>query len=131
MTTYSLKVGIVPCNVLSVAEKTTSRHIEKGKTMTTITEIIDELKTELASGSDIERIRDNSGEWVEGWIPVYNNRIIEEWQAMPSEYDDQGAISLGYDGDADIVHQMMLDLYLYYSDLFHQALDQIESELVA
>ena len=99
--------------------------------MTTIQEIIDELKTELASGSDLETIRDNSGEWVEGWIPVYYNRIAEEWQEMPSEYNDRGHAELGLGQEISIYNLMSLDLYLYYTDLFYQALDQIESELVA
>ena len=97
--------------------------------MTTYDAIKDELKTELtANGGDLDQIRDNSGEWVEGFLPIYNNDIIKEWQEMPSVYDDKGALELGYDGDADIVRQMSLDLYLYYSDLVGQAIAELESE---
>ena len=89
-------------------------------------EIINELK-----GGDVtlDDIRDNSGQWIDGYLPVYNNRIIEEWQNMPSEYDDRGALELGTDGTIGIVGLMSLDLYLYYSDLFTEVLDEVESEL--
>lgn len=89
-------------------------------------EILNELKTN--EGTTLDDIKDNSGEWIDGYLPVYNSEIIKEWQEMPSEYDDRGAIELGYDGDANIVRQMSLDLYLYYSDLFNEVLDEIESE---
>ena len=88
----------------------------------------DELITELqANENDLDAIRDNSGEWIDGWLPIYNNRIIEEWQAMPNEYDDRGAAELGHMGE--IIGLMSLDLYLYYSDLFNEVLEELELEL--
>jgi hypothetical protein len=97
--------------------------------MNTINEMINEIKLELAKGVELEEIRDNSGEWVDNYLPVYNNKIIEEWQTMPSDYDDRGALELGLGGEINIINLMSLDLYLYYSDLFSQALDDVESEL--
>jgi hypothetical protein len=90
----------------------------------------DEFKTEIEKGYiTLEEIQDNSGEWVDGYLPVYNNLIIAEWQKMPSEYDNRGWAELGYDGDVDIVHLMSLDLYLYYTDIFNEAIAELEEEL--
>lgn len=88
-----------------------------------------ELNDEIARGASIDDIKDRSGEWIDGWLPVYNNRIIEEWQKMPSEYDNQGANELGYqESEIDIVKLMMLDLYLYYTDLFNEVVEEIEED---
>lgn len=89
-----------------------------------------EFKTEIEKGYvTLEEIQENSGEWVDGYLPVYNNQIIAEWQQMPSEYDNRGWAELGYDGDVDIVHLMSLDLYLYYTDIFNEAIAELEEEL--
>ena len=95
--------------------------------MSTIEQMKQELRTELSKGVELDEIKDNSGEWVEGYLPVYNNRIVEEWQKMPSEYDNRGYAELG--GEIDIIGQMSSDLYLYYSDLFNQAVEELEEEL--
>jgi hypothetical protein len=87
----------------------------------------EEITREL-SYSTLEDIEDRSGELIDSYLPVYNNRIIEEWQHMPNDYDNRGALELGYEGDLDIVRLMTLDLYLYYSDLFSQAMEEIKQE---
>ena len=98
--------------------------------MSTLSNMIEEIKREIANGSDIEELRDSAGEWIDGYLPVYNNRIIEEWQSMPSEYDNRGAVELGHlEQEINIVNLMTLDLYLYYSDLWYEALSDVESEL--
>ena len=98
--------------------------------MSTLDDMIKEIKQEIANGVELDELRDNSGEWVDGYLPVYNNRIIEEWQNMPGDYDNRGAAELGYLGqEINIVNLMSLDLYLYYGDLFSQALDAVESEI--
>lgn len=90
----------------------------------------EEFKTEIGKGYiTLEEIQENSGEWIDGYLPVYNNQIIAEWQTMPSEYDNRGWAELGYDGDVDIVHLMSLDLYLYYTDIFNEAIAELEEEL--
>jgi hypothetical protein len=89
----------------------------------------DEIRTELQNGVDIETIKDRSGEWVDGYLPIYNNRIVEEWQSMPSEYDNRGYAELGSGAEYDIINLMMLDLYIYYSDLFNEAVGELEGEL--
>jgi hypothetical protein len=89
----------------------------------------DEFKTEIANGSDLDTIRDNSGEWIDGYLPIYYNKIVEEWQAMPSEYNDRGAAELGMGQEVTIYNLMSLDLYLYYSDIFNEAITELEEEL--
>jgi hypothetical protein len=89
----------------------------------------EELVNEIAQGATLDDIRDRSNEWIDGWLPIYNNRIIEEWQNMPSEYDNRGWAELGYDGEVDIVHLMSLDLYLYYTDLFNEVIEDMEEDM--
>lgn len=96
--------------------------------MTSLEDIVKELRTAIANGEELEELRDNSGEWVDGYVPVYNNRIIEEWQEMPGEYDDRGAAELGVEEPAGIINRMQLDLYMYYSDLFSEAIAELEEE---
>lgn len=97
--------------------------------MSTLSNMIEEIKQAIADGTELEELRDNSGECIDGYLPIYNNRIVEEWQSMPSEYDNRGYAELGGGGDVDIIHLMTLDLYLYYSDLWQEALNDVESEL--
>jgi len=89
----------------------------------------DEVRTELQNGGDIEQIKDRCGEWIDGYLPIYNNQIIEEWQQMPHVYDNRGGAELGTDGSIGIVGLMSLDLYLYYFDLFNEAMEELEKEL--
>lgn len=98
--------------------------------MNTLEQMTQEIKTELSNGAELEELRDNSGEWIESYLPVYNNRIVEEWQSMPSEYDNRGAAELGHlEQEINIINLMTLDLYLYYSDLWNEALNDVETEL--
>jgi hypothetical protein len=90
----------------------------------------DEFKTEIEKGYiTLEEIQGNSGEWVEGYLPVYYNQIVEEWQKMPSEYNDRGAQELGQTGSETIYELMSLDLYIYYTDIFNEAIAELEEEL--
>ena len=94
----------------------------------TVKQMKEEILTALSNGEELEDIKDRSGEWVDGYLPVYNNRIVEEWQQMPSEYDNRGHAELGQGGEIDIINLMSLDLYLYYTDLFNEAIAEIEEE---
>ena len=87
----------------------------------------DEIMSSL-SYSTLEEIEDRSGELIDSYLPVYNNRIIEEWQNMPSEYDNRGAEELGAQQGHDIINLMTLDLYLYYSDLFSEVMEEIKRQ---
>lgn len=94
-----------------------------------INQMIEEIKTELGKGLEVQEIRDNSHEWIDGYLPIYNHEIIKEWQDMPGEYDDRGAAELGHMGEVTIIGLMSLDLYLYYGDLFGEALEEVENQL--
>ena len=96
---------------------------------TTVEQMKQEIRTALSNGEDIEQIKDNSGEWVDGYLPVYANQIIREWQEMPSEYNERGYNELGMGGEITIIGLMGLDLYLYYTDLFNEAVEELEEEL--
>ena len=67
---------------------------------------------------------------VDNYVPVYNNRVLEEWQSMPSDYDNRGSAELGHNcQELNIIHLMSADLYLYYSDLVALVLGDLETEL--
>jgi hypothetical protein len=87
-----------------------------------------EFKTAIEHGETLDDIRDNSGEWIEGYLPIYYNKIVQEWQEMPSEYNDRGRAELGADSEATIYNLMSLDLYLYYSELFDEVMAELEEE---
>ena len=90
----------------------------------------DEFKTEISNGSDLDTIRDNSGEWIDGYLPVYYNQIVDKWQKMPSEYNDRGYAELGGGSNEFTIYSLMvMDLYLYYTDIFNKAIEELEEEL--
>lgn len=89
----------------------------------------DEIRTMLSNGEELEDIRDNSGEFVESYLPVYYHQILKEWAEMPSEYNDRGREELGMGDEFTIFSLMSLDLYVYYLDIFNEAIEEIESEL--
>lgn len=98
--------------------------------MTSYDEIMKEFKQEIAQGIDLDDIKDRSYEYVDNYVPVYNNRIIQEWQDMPSDYDNRGSAELGHNcNEINIVNLMSADLYLYYQDLVALVLDDLEQEL--
>ena len=97
--------------------------------MNIVERMAEEIRAEIANGEELEEIKDRSGEFIDSWLPVYNNKIVEEWQAMPSEYDDRGQHEVGTDGSMGIIALMSLDLYLYYSDLFNEAVEEVEESL--
>jgi hypothetical protein len=91
--------------------------------------MVEEIRAELSQGEDLDTIKDRSGEFIDSWLPVYNNRIIEEWTLMPNDYTDRGSAELGVGGEVNIINLMSLDLYLYYSDLFFEAVGEVEQAL--
>jgi hypothetical protein len=97
--------------------------------MSTVERMVEEIRTELARGEELEDIKDRSGEFIDSWLPVYNNRIIEEWTLMPNDYTDRGSAELGTGQEISIINLMTLDLYLYYSDLFAEAVQEVEDQL--
>jgi len=86
----------------------------------------EEFSNAIEHGETLESIHDNSGEWVDGYLPIYNADIIKEWQEMPGYYDDRGSAELGHMGEITIIGLMSLDLYLYYTDLFNEVITEME-----
>lgn len=98
--------------------------------MTSYDEIVREIKLEIEQGQSLEEIAERSYELVDNYVPVYNNRVIEEWQSMPSDYDNRGAAELGHNcEELNIINLMMADLYLYYQDLVAVVISDLEQEL--
>lgn len=96
----------------------------------TVKQMVDEIRNELAQGVELDDIKDRSHEYIDGYLPVYYSQIIDEWKQMPSEYNDRGSAELGHlDQEINIYNLMSLDLYVYYTDLFTEAMEEIESEL--
>lgn len=86
-----------------------------------------EFKGEIAKGYiTLEEIRENSHEWIEGYLPIYNNEILTEWQNMPNEYDNRGSAELGHGEEINIINLMSLDLHIYYTDLFNEVMAEME-----
>jgi hypothetical protein len=97
--------------------------------MNTVEQMVEEIRAEIANGEELEAITDRSGEFIDSYLPLYNNQIVEEWQSMPNEYDNRGYAELGQGGEINIINLMTLDLYLYYSDLFYEAVEEVEESL--
>ena len=98
--------------------------------MTTYDEIVQEIKQEIANGQTVEEIKERSHELIDTYVPIYNNRVIEEWTAMPNDYDNRGSAELGHNcQEINIISLMSADLYLYYTDLVGQVIDDLAQEL--
>ena len=97
--------------------------------MNIVERMVEEIRAEIANGEELEEIKDRSGEFIDSYLPIYNNQIIEEWQNMPNEYDNRGSLELGLGQEVNIINLMSLDLYLYYSDLFAEAVKEVEEAL--
>jgi hypothetical protein len=95
----------------------------------TVKRMIEEIQAEIANGKELEAIKDRSGELIDSYLPIYYSDTIREWQDMPNEYNDRGSSELGYGEEINIYNLMNLDLYLYYSDLFAEAISEVEQSL--
>ena len=97
--------------------------------MNTVKRMIEEIQAEIANGEELEAIKDRSGELIDSYLPIYYSDTISEWQHMPNEYKDRGSAEFGIGEDINIYNLMNLDLYLYYSDLFAEAINEVEQSL--
>lgn len=95
----------------------------------------EEIKKELLN--NIDYLKDNPhpedlvAEISEGYVPVYNNQIIQEWITLPSEHSDQWK-EYGYDTQKNpggIVQLMAVDLAFYYLQLGNEAWQEIEETI--
>jgi hypothetical protein len=97
--------------------------------MNTVERMVEEIRAEIANGEELEAIKDRQHEFIDSYIPVYYYEIIDEWKAMPNEFNDRGSAELGHGEEINIYNLMSLDLYLYYSDLFAEAINEVEESL--
>lgn len=79
-------------------------------------EEIESLVNEFAGEDPSGYYGDRISEIVESYLPIYYSEIVKEWQAMPSEWDNEGAAMFGAPDPIDIYQLMTLDLYGYYSE---------------
>ena len=77
-----------------------------------IESLVNEFASDDASGYYSDRIK----ELIDGYLPIYYSEIVKEWQAMPAEWDNQGAEMFGIPDPVSIYTLMSLDLYGYYSE---------------
>lgn len=87
----------------------------------------EEIKAELKQHLD-EVNQDNLNEWADGFVPVYYNEIIKDWQEMPSDYGDRWREIYVDTADATITHLMAHDLFLYYLDQCETAYTELTAE---
>lgn len=73
-------------------------------------------------------IYDRLTEMADSAVPVYNNEIIQDWQEMPSEFDDTWQDLVSSEEDASIVRLMSLDLYNYYQDTYRRVYADVLAE---
>ena len=93
----------------------------------TFNEIKKEISDNFDEISEAPYIEDALDQWADGFVPVYNNEIIQEWQEMPSEFDDSWK-DYGFAPDDGIIRLMMIDLYRYYLDQTTRAYNEIKAE---
>jgi len=63
----------------------------------------------------------------DGYVPVYINEIINEWQEMPSEFDNFWH-EYGFSNDTTIPDLMKIDLYGYYREQTEKAYNEVKNE---
>jgi len=95
----------------------------------------EEIKKELLD--NLEQLKDNPyaqdlvAEFADGYVPIYNNHIIEQWVSLPMEESDQWK-EYGYDtqrNEGGIISLMAIDLVFYYLKLANEAWEEIKTEL--
>ena len=99
--------------------------------LTTKEEIKKELLDNLQQLKDNPHAEDLVAEFADGWVPVYNNQIIQQWVSLPMEESDQWK-EYGYDtqrNEGGIISLMAIDLVFYYLKLANEAWEEIKTEL--
>lgn len=87
-----------------------------------------EIKAELASEMNDSDIEDRLTEIAEGYIPIYNYEIVEEWSLMPEEFNDswqEYGTEVAVQG---IIRLMTLDLFAYYEAQVSRAYEELTAE---
>ncbi len=98
-------------------------------------EEVTELVLDFSNGNRTGYLEDAITELVDGYLPIYYNDIVKQWQEMPSEFDNMGAVNFGMPDSVDIYQLMTLDLLNYIGELVrvhaNKVIEQVgELELV-
>lgn len=90
-----------------------------------------DIKAELLENWDYlessQYPEDLLAEWADSAVPIYNNEIIEDWQEMPSDYDDSWK-EYGNPEDNGIISLMRIDLFAYYLDTYTKIYREISHD---
>jgi hypothetical protein len=95
--------------------------------LTTLAEMKSEILDNWEQFEDNPYGRDLLTQFADSAIPPYNNLIILEWQAMPSEFDNAWQ-DMGGNPKEGIVSLMTADLFNYYLHLAEMAYTEILEE---
>ena len=98
--------------------------------LTTYAEIRAEIIENLELLKETPYPEDMIAELADSSVPVYNNHIIEQWQEMPSSYDDRWK-DYGFDtqkNDGGIVRLMQVDLTFYYLEFYNDIWQELKAE---
>lgn len=93
----------------------------------TFNQIKKEISENFDEISEAPYLEDALDQWADGFVPVYNNEIIQDWQEMPIEFDDSWK-EYGFAQDDGIIRLMMIDLYRFYLDQTTRAYEEIKTE---
>lgn len=66
-------------------------------------------------------------EFADSAVPIYNNEIIEDWQEMPSDYDDSWK-EYTDSNENGIINLMRIDLFAYYLDTYNRIYREIRHD---
>jgi hypothetical protein len=97
--------------------------------LTTFLEMKQELKDNWQDFASNQYPEDLLTEFADSACPVYYSDIIQEWQEMPSEFDDSWR-DFGEMPEGSTITKLMLgDLFNYYHHLAHNAYNELADEM--
>ena len=95
--------------------------------LTTLSEMKQEILDNWAQFADNAYPEDLLTEFADSALPVYYSDIIQEWQHMPSEFNDSWQ-EIGVN-EIKITNLMSMDLFNYYLHLANTAYSEICAEM--
>jgi hypothetical protein len=95
--------------------------------LSTYNQIKEEVRQNWSDFIDAKYPEDTVGEYADSAVPVYNNKVLEQWAELPYDWRDHWFGAL--EKDASIIDRMQYDLFNYYSSQFYQAFQELSEEL--